>query len=114
MMIPGERPMLPEIITSKHQEIAELCRQFRVMELSLFGSAARGDFNNDSDVDFLVEFEPKAQIGFLTLSRLQRELAAIIQHPVDLVPKLGLKPAIKQSILAEAEILYAVCTASFE
>ncbi len=100
--------MLPEIVASKYQEIAAFCRQFRVKELSLFGSAVRGDFNDNSDVDLLVEFEPEAEIGFLTLSRLQRELAAIFQHPVDLVPKLGLKPVIKQSVLAEAEILYAV------
>jgi predicted nucleotidyltransferase len=104
----GARPMLPEIIASKHQEVATLCRQFGVKELCLFGSAVRGDFNDNSDVDLLVEFEPEAEIGFLTLSRLQRELAAIFQCPVDLVPKLGLKPAVRQSVLAEAEILYAV------
>jgi predicted nucleotidyltransferase len=75
--------------------------------LSLFGSTARGDFNDNSDVDLLVEFEPEAEVGFLTLSHLQRELASIIQRPVDLVPKLGLKPLIKQSVLAEAELLYA-------
>jgi predicted nucleotidyltransferase len=99
--------MLPEIITTKQREIAALCRKFNVKELSLFGSAARGDFTDASDVDLLVEFEPDAEVGFLTLSHLQQELVSIIQRPVDLVPKLGLKPLIKYKVLAEAELLYA-------
>ena len=73
----------------------------------VFGSALRGDFNAESDVDFLVEFEADAPIGFLTLSRLQQELSAIIRRPVDVVPKQGLKPKIRQSVLAEAERFYA-------
>ncbi len=99
--------MLPEIVKAKQVQIVEVCRRYRVKELSLFGSTARGDFDDESDVDLLVEFDPEAEVGFLTLSRLQRELAAIIQRPIDLVPKLGLKPVIKQDVLADTELLYA-------
>lgn len=99
--------MLPEIIKTKQEQIREICLRYGVRELSLFGSIARGDFDDDSDVDLLVEFDPESEVGFLTLSRLQRELAAIMQRPVDLVPKLGLKPVIKQYVLAGTEPLYA-------
>jgi len=87
-------------------QIQALCRRYHVSELSLFGSAARKDFNATSDLDLLVEFEPGTHVGFLSLARMQRELADIVGRPVDLVPKQGLKPLIRQAVLASAEVLY--------
>lgn len=84
-----------------------LCRDYEVRELSLFGSALTNDFREDSDIDLLVEFEPEAKIGFLALSRMQRELSGLFQRPVDLVPKNGLKPLIRDDVLAQAQVLYA-------
>ncbi|MFN3919517.1 MAG: nucleotidyltransferase family protein, partial [Methylohalobius sp.] len=88
-------------------ELAALCRRYRVKRLSLFGSVTREDFGPQSDVDVLVEFEPDAAVGFLTLSRLARELAEILGRPVDLVPRAGLKPAIRDAILRQEQIIYA-------
>jgi predicted nucleotidyltransferase len=48
--------------------LAEVCRRHQVKELSVFGSAARGELRPDSDVDLLVEFEPGAKVGFLRLA----------------------------------------------
>jgi len=89
------------------EKIRMLCRRYRVRELALFGSALRDDFEAESDVDLLVEFEPEAQVGFMTLARMQRELSNILHRPVDLVPKGGLKPKIRQAVLSSAEVLYA-------
>jgi predicted nucleotidyltransferase len=89
------------------EAISALCRRYQVRELALFGSSLRQDFDAESDIDLLVEFEPEAQVGFMALSRLQRELESIFQRPVDLVPKGGLKPAIRQVVLSSAEVLYA-------
>jgi predicted nucleotidyltransferase len=50
-------------------EIAAFCRRHHVRSLSLFGSVLREDFGPGSDADVLVEFEPGAQVGFITLSR---------------------------------------------
>ena len=55
----------------------------------------------------LVDFDPTAQIGFVALARLQRELAELLGRPVDLVPSSGLKPVIRDQILASAEEIYA-------
>jgi predicted nucleotidyltransferase len=82
-------------------------RRYKVRQLALFGSALRDDFGPESDVDFLVEFDPTAQIGFLTLAKLQRELSAMIRRRVDLVPKHGLKDRIRQAVLASAKVVYA-------
>lgn len=87
--------------------VKNLCQRYRVRELSIFGSALREDFKAGSDIDLLVEFEPEAQIGFMTLSRMQRELSAILNRPVDLVPKGGLKPKIREMVISSAKVLYA-------
>jgi predicted nucleotidyltransferase len=96
-----------DLTPSMLKAIKDVCKRFRVKELSLFGSALREDFRTDSDIDLLVEFEPEAQIGFMTLSRMQRELSAILNRPVDLVPKGGLKPKIREIVISSAKVLYA-------
>lgn len=94
-------------ITVPEQQLAELCRRFQVRSLALFGSVLREDFRPDSDVDVLVEFDSDARIGFLAFSRMQRELADLVGRPVDLVPREGLKPVIRDQVLANAEEIYA-------
>jgi len=88
-------------------KIADFCRRNQVKSLALFGSVLRADFRPDSDVDLLVEFEHGAKIGFMALGRMQRELTALLERPVDLVPKDGLKPVIRQDVLASTEVIYA-------
>jgi predicted nucleotidyltransferase len=78
-----------------------------VRELAVFGSALREDFANSSDLDLLVEFEPNAEVGFMTLSKMQRELSKIFNRQVDLVPKEGLKLKIRRAVLSSARVLYA-------
>ncbi len=77
-----------------------------MQELALFGSAASGIIGSESDIDLLVTFLPEARVGFLTLARMQRELEELFGRKVDLVPKGGLKPVIRDSVLASARVLY--------
>ena len=88
------------------QAIEGFCRRHRIRRLSLFGSAGRGDFGPESDIDVLVEFEPGTAIGFLALSRTQRELAKLFRRLLDLVQRSGLKPGIRTQILQEEKVLY--------
>ncbi len=99
--------MIPEILQKSQNKIAEICRRYKIRELSLFGSQVRGDFSAQSDYDFLVDFNSEAKVGFIKLGRIQSELEEIVRTKVDLVPKDGLKPIIRRRVLAEAEILYA-------
>ena len=94
-------------ISIPQAKITDFCRRNQVKSLALFGSVLRADFRPESDIDLLVEFEPGARIGFLALGRMQRELAALLERPVDLVPKDGLKPLIRQDVLASTEVIYA-------
>ena len=98
-VIPGV--VLPEA------EIASICRHYGLRELSVFGSAARGEMRPDSDVDLLVDFFPDARPGLLGLSALTRELSALLGRRVDLAVKPALKPRIRSSILADAQVIYA-------
>ena len=88
-------------------KLASVCRRYHVVELSVFGSVARGEAGDASDVDLLVSFERGAKVTLFTLADLQSELAELLRRPVDLVPKEGLKPAIRGEVLAEAQTLYA-------
>lgn len=88
-------------------KIREICRRYGVQELAIFGSAVGSEFGPESDIDLLVEFESDREVGFLTLAGMQRELSEILGRKVDLVPKGGLKPLIRQAILSSAEVLYA-------
>lgn len=79
----------------------------RVKRLSLFSSAARGELGPQSEVDLLVEFEPEAAVGFLTLARMARQLSELLGPPVDLVPRSGLKPILRERVLREERVLCA-------
>jgi len=89
------------------RKLSEFYRRYQVEKLALFGSVLRADFHKESDVDVLVSFQPAARIGFITFSRMQRELSDIFQRPVDLIPMDGLKPVIRDSVLANIEVVYA-------
>ncbi len=99
--------MHAQMINLPMEDITAFCKRYHVRELALFGSAAKGKLRKGSDIDLLVEFEPDAQVGFITLSRMQRELSNLIHRKVDLVPKGGLKPILRQDILPTIKVLYA-------
>ena len=74
------------VVSNNTTRLAELCKQHGVCRLELFGSAARGDFeNHTSDIDFLVEFEPRATGQFDAYFSLKEDLEALFGRPVDLV-----------------------------
>jgi uncharacterized protein len=85
----------------------EVCRRYGVKELSLFGSAVRGEMGRDSDIDFLVEFEPGVRVGLIKFESLVEELTALAGRRVDLVTKRGLKPWVRAEILQDLRVIYA-------
>lgn len=55
--------MVNRSLTLPLEAIGNVCRRYGVRELAIFGSALRDEFGVESDVDFLVEFDPQARIG---------------------------------------------------
>lgn len=75
-------------------------RTLGVQEISIFGSVARGEAGPDSDVDVLVELGPG--IGLFRYVDIRDRLSEILGRPVDMATPDGLKPRIRDRILAEA------------
>jgi predicted nucleotidyltransferase len=90
------------------KKIAALCRRYGVKKLSLFGSAARGEMNPESDVDLMVEFEPASKVSLWDMPRMQADFSALFgQRRVELVPPEVMKnPFRRKSILADLRVLY--------
>ncbi len=92
------------------KQLADLCRQYRVRRLALFGSALRDDFNPlRSDLDFLVEFESLPEGTYAkTYFGLLAALEQLFQRPVDLVEADAVRnPYFRQEIEARQETVYA-------
>lgn len=66
----------------------------------LFGSVARGEDDDQSDVDFLVDLEPGRSL--LDLGGLLMDLQEILGRPVDVVTEKGLRERLRQRVLREA------------
>ena len=86
--------------------LTEICRRYGVREMSLIGSAARGELRPDSDIDILVEFDPAANVGW-DFFRLEAELTAMFGRKVDLGTKRSLKPWVRGHALRNTRILFA-------
>jgi uncharacterized protein len=88
--------------------LADFCRRWRIRELSLFGSALRDDFGPESDLDFLVSFEPGASWDLFDLIDMKGELETRFGRPVDLVENEAVRnPWRKYEILRTREVIYA-------
>ena len=87
--------------------IAEFCRRHHVQRLSLFGSVLTDRFRPESDVDFLIEFEPEDTPGFFALARMQFELEAVVGKPVDLRTPKDLSRHFREEVLQSAEVQYS-------
>lgn len=92
------------------KRMSEFCRKNRIRKLAFFGSVLRDDFNPESDVDILVEFEPGARIGMIQLARLELELSEIIGYKIDLNTPGFLSKYFRDQIIAEAEVHYVTAS----
>ncbi|MBU2497921.1 MAG: nucleotidyltransferase family protein [Proteobacteria bacterium] len=90
-----------EIIRKLSSHQREL-KEFAVKELYLFGSYARGEAGEESDLDILVEFKAGAPIGLFEFARLRRRLCDLLGREVDLVTRDAIRPEMKDEILREA------------
>jgi len=88
--------------------VAEFCKRHHVQRFSLFGSVLTDRFRPESDVDFLIEFEPEDTPGFFALARMQFELEAVVGKPVDLRTPRDLSRHFREEVLRSAEVQYSV------
>jgi len=87
-------------------KLAEFCQRNRIRRLALFGSVLRDDFGSDSDVDVLVEFEPGARVGLITLAGMEIELSRLLGRRAELHTVKGLNPHFRDEVLDLAQVQY--------
>ena len=87
------------------KQIDEFCQRHHISKLALFGSVLRNDFNAESDIDILVEFEPD-QIPGLAFFEMEAELTQILGQKVDLNTRGFLSPRIRERVQQEAVVQY--------
>ncbi len=88
-------------------KLAQFCQLHHIRKLSLFGSVLRDDFSPDSDIDFLVEFEPGKTPGFLKIARMERELSTMLWgRKIDLRTPEELSIYFRDRVIAEALVQY--------
>ena len=88
-----------DIISSLRNVKEDLSQKFAVKEIGIFGSVARQEQTDTSDIDLLVEFS--RPVSLVTFMRLEFYLSDILGNKVDLVTFDSLKPFIQQDVLSE-------------
>jgi predicted nucleotidyltransferase len=89
-----------ELLNQNRERLLAALARHRAHSLRVFGSVARGEDRPDSDVDFLVDFEPGASL--LDFVGLKEEFEAVLGRPADVVTADGVSPFLRERILKEA------------
>ena len=90
-------------MTDKREEILRIAAQHGASNVRLFGTAARGEATEASDLDFLVEMEPERSL--LDLAALRNDLMDLLGRDVDVVTEDSLYWLLRRKILREARPL---------
>ncbi|MBE7469123.1 MAG: nucleotidyltransferase [Anaerolineae bacterium] len=94
---------LNEIVQQKRDDILRIAAKYGAYNVRLFGSIVRGEADQESDVDILVDLEPGRNL--LDLGGLLMELQELLQCRVDVITERGLRPRLHDLVLTEAEPL---------
>lgn len=89
-----------ELLKQKQTEILRIAGKYGAFNVRVFGSVARAQADQHSDIDFLVEMEPRRSL--FDLGGMQSELETALGRPVDVVTEKGLRARIRNRVLQEA------------
>jgi uncharacterized protein len=96
-----ERPDIPKDL------IEAFCIKHHMSKLSIFGSYLREDFGPESDIDFLVEFDPNHIPGLLEIAGMEIELSEMLGRKVDLRTAQDISRYFRDEVVAQAQVQYA-------
>lgn len=92
-----------DLLRKKRTEILQAAAEHGAYNVRIFGSVARGEADESSDFDFLVDMEPGRSL--LDLGGLLMDLQDLLGCPVDVVTERGLRTRIRDQVLKEAVAL---------
>lgn len=84
--------------------LIDICRDNDVARLEVFGSTARGEANENSDVDLLVEFSKRKSL--LALVSVERKMSAALGRKVDLLTEAAISPYLRDEINRDRRVIY--------
>lgn len=94
------------------EALRSFCQRWGITRLSVFGSALRGSFRPDSDLDVLAEFEPGVRHTIFQLLDMEQELAALAGRPVDFVERSAIERSPnylrRRAILDSSQVFFDV------
>lgn len=85
-------------------KLIALCRQNGVIKIGVFGSMARGEATEQSDLDLLVYFAQRKSL--LAMVALERQIAAALGRKVDLLTEAALSPYLRDTIKSQMVVIY--------
>lgn len=86
------------------EKLLEICRRNDVIKIGVFGSFARGEATQESDLDLLVYFAQRKSL--LTMVALERQLSEALGRKVDLLTEAALSPYLRDIIKKEMVVVY--------
>ena len=94
------------ISESNIESIKQLCKEYRVKNMSVFGSVLTDTFSTDSDVDFIVDFEENDPIKYTDLYfQLKDKLEQILKRQIDLIEERGIKNSFFRKEIDESKVV---------
>ena len=91
---------IEELLTIKRRDILDIASHYGAYNVRVFGSVARGDVKDDSDIDFLVDLQQGRSL--FDLGGLLMDLQALLHRKVDVITPAGLRPRIRSRVMKEA------------
>ena len=86
------------------QALAEVCERNDIQRLRVFGSFARSDESETSDVDLIADFAGRKSL--LDLVRIEREFSERLGRKVDLLTEAALSPYLRERVLQDSQLVY--------
>lgn len=95
---------MSQFVTDNRQLLVDFAKKHNLRYLAIFGSQSRGEANNSSDVDLLVEYPSKTSL--FDVVRMERELSLTLQRPVDMVSRKYLSKHIAPYVASDLVTIY--------
>ncbi|MFY9309423.1 MAG: nucleotidyltransferase family protein [Bacteroidia bacterium] len=90
-------------INSIKELILSVLKNYPIKKAAIFGSFARNEANDESDIDLLIE--PSKSITIFDVLRLERDLSKVTSRKIDVVEYTAIKSSIRSNILKDAIVI---------
>jgi len=100
----NQEKKLKQLLQEKREEILEIAAKHGAFNVRVFGSVARGEETENSDIDFLIDYDLNKISPWFPV-RLIRDLEGLLGRKVDVVTETGLKERIRDRVLRDCILL---------